>query len=109
MPTWREPDGLAMSSRNAYLTPDERVRATSLNAGLRAAEAAVSSGVRDAAALTRTAEQVILAARPTRIDYVEIRDAETLEPVREIDRPAVLALAVFFGKTRLIDNLVLKP
>jgi pantoate--beta-alanine ligase len=109
VPTWREPDGLAMSSRNAYLTPDERVRATSLNAGLRAAEAAVSSGVRDAAALARTAEQVILAARPTRIDYVEIRDAETLEPVREIDRPAVLALAVFFGKTRLIDNLVLKP
>jgi pantoate--beta-alanine ligase len=84
VPIVREPDGLAMSSRNAYLSPDERRDAVSLS---RALAAIAPSG---------------------RVDYVELRDADTLEGVAAVERPAVLALAVFFGKTRLIDNRVLR-
>jgi pantoate--beta-alanine ligase len=107
MPIVREPDGLAMSSRNAYLSPDERAQATCLSGGLRAAAELHRSGERRAPALLAAARAPIEAAPLARIDYVELRDAETLADVERAERPAVLAMAVFFGRTRLIDNAVL--
>ena len=118
MPIVREPDGLAMSSRNAYLSADERAQALCLRRGLDAAEQAFAGGERDAARLVRVAREHIAAAPLARIDYVELRDAATLAPVapeervervERVERPAVLAMAVFMGKTRLIDNTVLAP
>jgi len=107
VPIVREPDGVAMSSRNAYLSPDQRRAARSLSTGLAAAAAAFAAGERRAAALVAAARAPIDAAADTRIDYVELRDAEELTPVTHVERPAVLALAVFVGTTRLIDNRVL--
>ncbi len=109
MPIVREPDGLAMSSRNAYLSPDERTQALALSHGLAAAEAAFTAGERDAAALLAAATASIAAAPAARIDYLELRDADELTPVDRVTRPAVLAMAVFVGRTRLIDNRVLRP
>ena len=102
--TVREPDGLAMSSRNKYLLPDERQRATALSRALFAARAACAADERNPAALvdrmvTELTEQI------TRIDYVELRDAESLQALVTVDRPAVLAVAAFVGRTRLIDNV----
>jgi pantoate--beta-alanine ligase len=107
VPIVREPDGLAMSSRNAYLSSAQRRSALSLSAGLAAAEAGFARGERDADALIAAARAPIEAAPETRIDYIEVRDAQELTPIARIDRPAVLALAVFVGTTRLIDNRVL--
>ncbi len=109
LPIVREPDGLAMSSRNVYLAADERAQALALSRGLEAAEAAFRSGERDAAALVAAAKAPIEAAPLARIDYVELRDAESLAEIRAVERPAVLAMAVFYGKTRLLDNRVLAP
>ncbi|MBI2752866.1 MAG: pantoate--beta-alanine ligase [Betaproteobacteria bacterium] len=106
MPTVREPDGLAMSSRNAYLSPAERARSLALVHGLRAAEFCFAAGERAAAALVAAAHAEIAAAAD-RVDYVEIRDAVTLAPLERVERPAVLAVAAFVGATRLIDNVVL--
>jgi pantoate--beta-alanine ligase len=100
--TVREPDGLAMSSRNAYLSPAERTRALSISRALGAARERAAAGERDAGALvaaTRAALDV------DRLDYLELCDAETLVPLTEVDRPAVLLAAVFVGRTRLIDNV----
>jgi len=107
VPIVREPDGLAMSSRNAYLGPDERRAALALSAGLAAAQAAFAAGERDAAALVAAARAPIEAEPLARIDYVELRDADELTELARVDRRAVLAMAVFIGKTRLIDNRVL--
>ncbi len=107
MPIVREPDGLAMSSRNAYLTAEERVRALSLSRALAAAEARFRAGERDAARLVAAARDTI--AEGVTIDYVELVDAHTLQPVDAVARPALLGLAAFVGKTRLIDNRVLDP
>jgi pantoate--beta-alanine ligase len=109
IPTVREPDGLAMSSRNAYLSPDDRARATCLHRALQAAREAAAGGERDPAALCALAARIITDAGPNRIDYVEIRDARTLQPVSCVQGHAVMALAVFFGATRLIDNVVIAP
>jgi pantoate--beta-alanine ligase len=109
MPIVREPDGLAMSSRNAYLSPELRREALALSAGLAAAEAAFGAGERDAAALLAAARAPIAAQPSTRIDYLELRDADELSTIDTVTRPAVLALAVFVGTTRLIDNRVLRP
>jgi pantoate--beta-alanine ligase len=103
--TVREPDGLALSSRNAYLTAEERTQAPFLRLALLAAEAAWRAGEKRASALRRLVTQTIRKAPRARIDYVAIADAETLEPVKIVGRGVVLALAVFFGRTRLIDNL----
>ncbi|MBI5480967.1 MAG: pantoate--beta-alanine ligase [Deltaproteobacteria bacterium] len=108
IPTVREPDGLAMSSRNAYLSSDDRARATCLHRALVKAREAAAGGERDVAALCALAVGIISAGQPTRIDYVEARDAETLQPVARLERPVVMALAVFFGATRLIDNVVIQ-
>lgn len=107
-PTVREPDGLALSSRNRYLSPDERTRALSLYAALRHAQQLVASGQRDAATIQRDMEAIIAAARPSQIDYVSIVDAETLQPIERIATPALAAVAVRFGRTRLIDNVTLR-
>ncbi|HET7502599.1 MAG TPA: pantoate--beta-alanine ligase [Kofleriaceae bacterium] len=109
VPIVREADGLALSSRNAYLSADQRRSALSLSAGLAAAEAAFAAGERRADALVAAARAPIEAAAGTRIDYVELRDADELTPITRVERPAVLALAVFVGTTRLIDNRVLAP
>ena len=104
LPIVREPDGLAMSSRNAYLSPDERRRALALSRGLSAARAQAEAGERAAAALVARARDA-LDAEVDLVDYVELRDAETLAPVERLERPAILMVAAYVGKTRLIDNL----
>jgi pantoate--beta-alanine ligase len=104
MPTVREPDGLAMSSRNAYLAASDRQRAGALFAGLSAAKALVEKGERRASALLDAATAQIV-GRVDRIDYLEIRAADDLAPLDTIDRPAVILVAAFVGGTRLIDNL----
>jgi pantoate--beta-alanine ligase len=107
-PIVREPDGLALSSRNAYLGPDERKAALVLSRSLRAAEKAVADGERDAGRLVAGIRAVIAAEPLARIDYVEAVDPETLEPVAGIRGDVLVALAVFIGPTRLIDNVRLR-
>ena len=104
LPTVREPDGVAMSSRNRYLSPPDRLRATALIRALRAAHAAAAAGERRAAALVELA-RAVLEPQVDRVDYLELRDAETLAPLDTLDRPGVMLTAVFVGGTRLIDNL----
>jgi pantoate--beta-alanine ligase len=107
LPTVRETDGLAMSSRNAYLEPDERRRAATLSRALRAA--------RDAAEAGETRIEPVLAAANAELeragvepDYLEVRDAESLAPVESLNgRPVLVAVAARFGRARLIDNLVI--
>lgn len=106
MPTVREPDGLALSSRNSYLSPEERQRALSLRRALDAARARFDAGEREAARLVEAAREV-LARGVDRIDYVELVDAESLRPIERVERPACLLVAAFVGRTRLIDNQVL--
>jgi pantoate--beta-alanine ligase len=105
-PIVREPDGLAMSSRNAYLSTEERARALAIVRGLDAAARQFASGERDARELERLTRASIEAVA-TSIDYVEARDADTLAPLTAIDVRAVLAVACRVGTTRLIDNVVL--
>lgn len=105
-PTIREPDGLAMSSRNAYLSPAERRQALSLSAALFRARDEILAGQRDVAALVAGIRQRIESAGPCRIDYVEIVDAEELTPLTTARGRCLLALAVRIGGTRLIDNVV---
>jgi len=108
VPIVREPDGLALSSRNAYLSPDQRRAALALSRGLAAAATAFGAGERSPSALLAAARAPIEAEALARIDYVELRDADELTPFQTtVDRRAVLALAVFVGATRLIDNRVL--
>jgi pantoate--beta-alanine ligase len=108
-PIVREADGLAMSSRNVYLGAEERAQATILHRALSAAEDLVSRGERDGERLLATVQSVLSEAPLARTDYAELVDAQTLEPVSRLERPALLALAVFLGKTRLIDNTLLRP
>lgn len=105
--TFREPDGLAMSSRNVYLNKEERSSALTLIGALRLAQKLYAEGERNAAVLIKEAETLIKSAQFTDIDYIKICDAFTLEDVNEINGEAVMALAVKVGKTRLIDNSVL--
>ncbi|HEX3905667.1 MAG TPA: pantoate--beta-alanine ligase [Polyangia bacterium] len=102
LPTVREPDGLAMSSRNAYLSPSERARALSLSRALFAARDSAAAGERDARVLVEGARSSL---DVDRLDYLELCDAATLTALVQIDRPAVLLVAAFIGRTRLIDNV----
>ena len=107
MPTVREPDGLAMSSRNSYLSPEERSAATVLHRSLTLAEKLYRDGERNAGAI-RDAMTALIQAEPLAdIDYVSLADAATLEELERIEGRALASLAVRFGRTRLIDNIVL--
>ncbi len=108
-PTVREADGLAMSSRNVYLTPEQRAQAPTLRRALLAAEDMVAAGERRAAAILARVEEVLAEATLGRIDYVEIVDTDLLQGVEAVEGESLLALAVFFGATRLIDNTLLRP
>lgn len=106
-PTVREADGLALSSRNSYLSADERRRAVALSSGLEAGHAAFRSGTRDARAVVRTVDDVVRAEPALRVEYVEAVDPETLAPVATVADDTLLAIAARIGKTRLIDNIIL--
>lgn len=103
-PTLRESDGLAMSSRNKYLDPEQRAQATILFHALQAVTAAVKKKPVAAAQLKADLQEFITAAPLGRLDYVEFFDPETLAPAAKVKPGTQMALAVFFGKTRLIDN-----
>ena len=107
LPTFREPDGLAMSSRNVYLSEEERVSALTLVGSLKLAQKLYAAGERDAGVMIKQAEQLIKSAEFTDIDYIKICDSTTLEDVIRIKGEAAMVLAVKVGKTRLIDNSVL--
>ncbi len=106
-PTVREPDGLAMSSRNTYLNPEERRAATVLFRALQAAKARYEQGERDAERLREAMREVIQAEPLARLDYVSVADPETLQELDRVEDRALLSLAVYIGKTRLIDNILL--
>jgi pantoate--beta-alanine ligase len=108
-PIVREPDGLALSSRNTYLQPDERKAATVLYRALTAAREELASGTRDALQLQTTLRNVLQSEPRAAVDYAEIVDANAFEPIIRVTRPCYAVLAVFVGKTRLIDNLYIEP
>jgi pantoate--beta-alanine ligase len=107
VPTVREPDGLAMSSRNTYLSPGERQAALVLWQALSLAKQLWFEGERDAQNIRRKMASLIGSEPLAQIDYISLADAESLEELAQIDRPALVSLAVRIGKTRLIDNIVL--
>jgi len=106
-PTTRESDGLALSSRNKYLDPEQRKQAACLYQALTTAKEAVAAGRRDCKVLIEQMKQVIHSAGPARIDYIAIVDPATLNPLETVAGPALIALAVKIGQARLIDNIVL--
>jgi pantoate--beta-alanine ligase len=106
MPTVREADGLAMSSRNTYLLPDERKAALSLYRSLQRAKELLQKGERETDRILREMNGILRSESLIRIDYIQICDAHTLEDVDRIEGDVVVALAAYLGKTRLIDNLV---
>ena len=108
-PIVREPDGVAMSSRNAYLKDEERKAATVLHRALEAAAAEIHAGVHDTLELQRAMHKVLEAEPHARIDYAEVVDAETFEPAVRISKPAYALLAAYIGQTRLIDNMLITP
>jgi pantoate--beta-alanine ligase len=106
-PTLREPDGLAMSSRNAYLSPEERQRGLSISRALFKAQDDVKSGIRQANRLVATMQNILL-EKHLNIDYVAAVDPRTLKPVDLMTGPTVLAIAARVGTTRLIDNVIVE-
>ncbi len=108
-PTVREADGLAMSSRNRYLSPEERRQALVLWRALQVAEALVKNGEQKAERLLEAMRSVFAALPDVRVDYLAVVDADTLLPVQDVRRGALLAAAAYVGTTRLIDNLLLPP
>jgi pantoate--beta-alanine ligase len=108
-PTVRESDGLAMSSRNRYLDPTQRFHATALRRALLSVEERVAAGERSVALLERSMTEIVAATPGTKLDYAQVLDAETLDTLETVDRPALAAIAVYFGTTRLIDNTILSP
>ena len=105
----REPDGLALSSRNSYLTAEERRQAPVIHRSLKTAEEMFREGERDADTIKEAVLKGISTAPMARVQYVEVVDPGTMEPLKTANPPALLAVAVYFGHTRLIDNVVLKP
>jgi len=108
-PIVREPDGLAMSSRNTYLSADQRMRALALRRSLLRAEEKFAAGERDAAKLVGAGSSVFAEEPQARLDYFEIVDPDSLEPVEKITGRTLCAVAAYVGNTRLIDNIVLTP
>jgi pantoate--beta-alanine ligase len=108
-PIVREPDGLAMSSRNAYLNHDERQSALVLHRSLMRVEDEFRAGEKSVGTLIASAAEVIAQEPRVRLDYFEIVDPDTLDPVQQLEHPALAAVAAYVGTTRLIDNLILTP
>ena len=106
-PLVREPDGLALSSRNSYLSHDERAAATILSGALYMASEAVVGGVRDAATIRQLLADTVAHVPLVRLDYAEVVDAVTLDPIDEITGDTLVALAAYVGKARLIDNVTI--
>ncbi|MFO7666536.1 MAG: pantoate--beta-alanine ligase [Desulfobacterales bacterium] len=106
-PIVREKDGLAMSSRNSYLNPEQRIHALSLYRSLTRAVEILQGGERNSSKIINEAAVIIKSYPDTEIDYIKICDSENLSDMEIIDRPALMALAVKVGKTRLIDNMIL--
>ena len=109
VPTVREADGLAMSSRNAYLDPQERAAAPILYRALQVARQAVEHGERMGRGIVARASEIIAQEPRLKLQYLELVDADTLAPLPRLDRPGVLAVAAYLGTTRLIDNIRLDP
>ena len=107
MPTVRDPDGLALSSRNAYLSSEDRQSALSLHRALTLAESRYEDGVRDARAMRREMLDLLESEPSSSVEYVSVADAETLVELDSIDRPALVSMAVRIGRVRLIDNITL--
>lgn len=108
-PVVREADGLALSSRNGYLSAEERKAATALHRALVAARNELSAGLRDAMHLQTVMRRILEEEMLATVDYAEIVSADRFEPVVRVVRPSYVLLAVFIGKTRLIDNLLIEP
>jgi pantoate--beta-alanine ligase len=107
-PIVRDPDGLALSSRNVYLSPDERKSALALSRTVRRVEALWRAGERDARRLIESAKTVIGQESSVRLDYVEVIDPDTLMPISDVKERVLFAMAAYVGTTRLIDNLLLE-
>jgi len=108
LPTARGKDGLAMSSRNVYLSPEQRTEAQVLHRSLLLAKRLIGKGERNAARVKAAMRRLIRRQTSGRIDYVEMVDTDELRPVRTIKSETLVALAVFFGQTRLIDNTIVR-
>jgi len=109
LPTVRDDDGVALSSRNVYLSPEQRRAAQAIPESLQAAEHAIAAGERDPARIVRAARERLEAESLLRIDYVDLVDTNLLQPVASAEGEMLLAIAVFAGKTRLIDNTIIRP
>jgi len=109
MPTVREPDGLAMSSRNSYLSQNERTAAAVLHRSLCSATTMYNNGERSPIAIKRNIEEMILYEKLAKIDYISMADIRSLDEVLELKKPCLLSIAVYIGNTRLIDNVILGP
>ncbi len=108
-PTVREPDGLAMSTRNQYLDPDQRRQATCLHRALTRAAELIATGEKSAPAIIDVMTEIINSASQAQIDYISIVDKDLLQPLATLDRPCLIALAVRIGPARLIDNILVDP
>ncbi|ADQ40253.1 pantoate/beta-alanine ligase [Caldicellulosiruptor acetigenus I77R1B] len=107
-PIVREQDGLAMSSRNVYLSEEERKSATVLYRALNLAKEMIEKGEKDVSSIKRAMEEMILKEKYTKIDYIEFVNNETFEIISKVEGKVLIALAVFVGKARLIDNIVVE-
>jgi pantoate--beta-alanine ligase len=108
LPTVRESNGLALSSRNRYLNPAEKRDALVLSESLRLASKLIKGGTRDSRKIIQAMRQLIRGKKSSRIDYVSIVDLDNLRPLETVSRNALIALAVWVGKTRLIDNIIIR-
>jgi pantoate--beta-alanine ligase len=107
VPTVREPDGLALSSRNAYLDPEQRRRATALNGALQEAHVAWRGGERSAKAIEAGMRRFLASVPDVQLEYIAVAEPDALAPVAEVQATTIVALAARVGLTRLIDNIVL--
>jgi len=108
VPIVRESDGLAMSSRNKYLSPDERKDAVLIYTSLLEAKKLIENGIKSAYIIKKEIENILGRSRFSKIDYVEIVDPETLKSVDNISKTVLIAIACYFGKARLIDNMLIE-